>query len=170
LATVDGGASWMPQTANTTNQLFAVSMPSAEYGWAVGNAGTIDAYVNDTTPPAAPSIDSGPGAAGTGETPSWSFSGERAATFECRLDRGATQISDWSDCSDGTASFDLTSEQDGTYRFSVRATDRAGNTGTSAISDYRLDTTAPAAPSIGSPPSSPGADETPTWSFSGEAG
>ena len=126
-------------------------------------------YVEDSTAPPAPSIDSPPASPDNDTTPTWTFSGEAGATFECRLERGATVIYDWASCpSPGT--FDLSAETDGTYTFSVRQTDAAGNTSSAASDDYELDTAAPAAPAIGTDPGAVDSDATPTWGFSGEAG
>ena len=36
LATADGGASWEPQTSNTTASLHSVGFVDAQRGWAVG--------------------------------------------------------------------------------------------------------------------------------------
>ena len=41
LATADGGASWEPQTSNTTEDLYSVAFVDAQRGWAVGDNGTI---------------------------------------------------------------------------------------------------------------------------------
>ena len=41
LATADGGASWQPQTSNTTEHLLSVGFVDAQRGWAVGENGTI---------------------------------------------------------------------------------------------------------------------------------
>ena len=137
---------------------------------AAGNTGLAASsdYTLDRTG-ASVQIDSGPGAAGNDRTPEWSFSAEAGAGFECRLARGASPISDWAACSSPGA-FDLSSEPDGTYTFSVRATDSLGNQGAPASAGYELDAVAPAAPSIDAEPASPSRDTTPTWAFSGESG
>src|SRR5207245_126062 len=57
-----------------------------------------------------------------------------------------------------------------TSTFPVRPTDPAGTPGAAAASDYLLDTTAPAAPTITSSPTTPDNSLTPSWSFAGEAG
>src|SRR6185503_3267014 len=93
------------------------------------------------------------------------FSGEAGATFECRVDRGATTISGWASCS-SPRDVDLTADGDGTYTFSVRATDTAGNTGAAATTDYVLDTGAPSAPTITGHPLVDDNDATPTWTTS----
>ena len=85
-------------------------------------------YDLDTAAPAAPSIDSAPASPGTSGSPSWAFSGEAGASFECRLARGATVVSDWAACASPPTTTSP-SEPDGSYDFSVRATDAAGNTG-----------------------------------------
>ena len=41
LATSDGGATWGPQIAGTTEYLYGVAFRSANQGWAVGTGGTI---------------------------------------------------------------------------------------------------------------------------------
>jgi len=138
---------------------------------AAGNVSIVaaSAYELDTSAPAAPSIDSPPPSPGSDLTPSWGFSGETGATFECRLARGGTVVLDWGACS-GPATFDLSGEPDGTYTFSVRQIDAAGNVSPAATDDYELDTQAPAAPSIDSGPASPGNDSGPAFGFSGEPG
>jgi hypothetical protein len=136
-----------------------------------GNTGPAasDSYVLDRGAPVVPSIDGQPASPGRDQSPTWSFSGESGASFECRVESGSTVVSDWAACSD-PKSYDLSSEPDGLYSFSVRATDAAGNTSPSASASYLLDTNAPAAPSIDSAPSSPGNDATPAWSFAAESG
>ena len=41
LATSDGGASWVPQTSNTSEHLWSVAFADGQRGWAVGGRGTI---------------------------------------------------------------------------------------------------------------------------------
>src|SRR3712207_8491825 len=43
------------------------------------------------------------------------------ATSECRVERGATVVSDWAACT-STHSYDLSGDPDGVYTFRVRAT------------------------------------------------
>ena len=169
VATTDAGTTWAAQPSNTTNNLEAAAFFDSSYGWAVGNAGTIDAYVDDSTPPPAPEIGTAPFSPDAEIAVSWSFSGEAGATFECRLDRGATTVEDWTPCAD-SFDYDLSGEPDGTYSFAVRATDAAGNTGPQAQSDYTLDTDPPPVPAIDSAPASVISSRTPSWSFSGDPG
>ncbi len=153
------------------------SDPDATYTFAVrsldgaGNASsaTTSDYTLDRTAPAAPTITSGPGATGSDPTPTWAFSGEAGAGFACQLNRGATVVSASAPCT-SPVTYDLSSQPDGTYTFSVRQTDAAGNTGPAATADYTLDRVASAAPTITSGPGATGSDPTPTWAFSGEAG
>jgi photosystem II stability/assembly factor-like uncharacterized protein len=165
---------WAPCTSPSTSDL--TGQPDGTYTFSVratdaaGNVSpvTTSDYVLDATAPAAPAITSAPATPGSGRGPSWSFTAEAGATTKCRLDRGATVISDWASCTT-PATYDLTGEPDGTYTFSVRATDAAGNVGAAATRDYALDTAAPT-PTITVAPSSPGNSVSPSWSFSTEAG
>src|SRR2546430_1967127 len=126
-------------------------------------------FTVDATPPAAPTITSAPASPGTSRSPSWSFSGEAGGSFQCSLTRGATTVSAFT-AGTRPEGYDLTGQPAPTYTFHVKQTDAAGNTGAEATSDYVLDTTAPAAPSITSAPASPGTSRSPSWSFNGEAG
>src|SRR5205823_2398092 len=119
-------------------------------------------YVLDTTAPAL-TVTAAPATPGNGRSPAWSFTGEAGAAFTCSLTRGGTTISPAAPCT-SPVSYDLTGQPDGTYTFTVTATDAAGNVAT-ATSTYVLDTTAPVAPTITSVPGSPGNDLTPTWTF-----
>jgi hypothetical protein len=64
-------------------------------------------------------IDSGPQGKTTNASPSFTFSSEPNATFECRLDSGS-----WSSCTSPKSYLNLAA---GTHVFEVRATDQAGN-------------------------------------------
>ena len=125
-------------------------------------------YQLDTTAPAAPVIDTSPPATGTGRSPQWAFTGEPSATFECRVDRGATEVYAWGGCG-SPATVDLTLKPDGAYTWSVRQTDAAGNQGPTTTGSYTLDTTGPAT-SIAAAPASPGSGRSPEWTFSSETG
>ena len=125
-------------------------------------------YREDSIPPPAPAVTAGPGPSGSSPSPAWWFTGEAGASFDCRLTRGATVIAPFAACT-SPKSYDLSAEPDGTYTFSVRQTDVAGNASGVATSDYALDRAA-APPAITSSPTTPGTDATPTWSFTGEPG
>ncbi len=173
-----GGAvvfAWGPCTSPKSYPLIA--QPDGDFTFSVravdaaGNAGpaATNSFTLDTLAPSAPTITAWPASPGDDESPSWAFTAEAGATVECRLDRGNDVVQTWAGCS-GSESFDLSSEPDGTYTFSVRATDAAGNVGALATNDYVLDTTAPDAPDVTSAPGSPSSDESPTWSFTAEPG
>src|SRR5206468_12659243 len=66
---------------------------------------------------------------GTSRSPSWAFTGEGGASFQCSLTRGATPVSAFAPCT-SPKSYDLTGQPDGTYTFHVKQTDAAGNIGT----------------------------------------
>ncbi len=154
--------------ADNTTTTFHATATSAFNNTSACSASSIT-YVEDSTAPAAPAIDAGPGALGSDPTPAWSFSGEPSGTFECQLTRGATVVSASAPCS-SPKTYDLSAQPDGIYTFSVVQRDAAGNTSAAATSDYTLDRTAPAAPTITSGPGPTGSDTTPTWAFSGEPG
>ncbi len=126
-------------------------------------------YVLDRTAPVAPVITGGPGAAGADETVQWSFSAEFAASTSCQLQSPGLPAPGFSACSTPTTARYILIDE-GSYTFSVRATDAAGNTGPPVTSKYTLDRTAPAAPSITSAPPSRGNDVAPTWAFTAERG
>ena len=136
-----------------------------------GNTGgpASDDYVLDRVAPGAPALTATPGAVGNDPSPTWSFDADPGTSTECRLERGATVVADWQACA-GSATYDLSAEPDGLYRFRVRSADDAGNLSPETTSDHELDTTGPAPPSIGPGPGAVGSSRTPSWGFSGEPG
>ncbi len=126
-------------------------------------------YTLDRSAPAAPVITAGPGVMASNANPTWSFTGEVGAAFECRLSSGATEISAFEPCTSPKA-YDLSNQADATYTFSVRQRDTAGNTSAAATSDYTLDRSAPTPPTITAGPGASGSNANPTWSFTGEPG
>jgi RHS repeat-associated protein len=140
------------------SQTDAYGNTSAEDSWA---------YTLDNTSPPPPSIYSSPSSPSQGRNPTWYFSGETNARFECRLrDTGSESFES---CS-SPKSYDLTGRADKTYYFEVRQIDQAGNVSGIASSAYTLDTTAPAQPTITDGPSDPSNNALPSWSFTGEGG
>ena len=135
---------------------------------AAGNTSpaTSASYVLDTTPGGV-TIQGGPAPRGRDRAPAWRFAGEEGSSFECRLALRDGPVADWSPCT-SPKGFDLSGKPDGTFAFSLRAVDAAGNVGPAGTAAYELDTTPPAAPSIERRPDSPSDDRTPTWRFSGE--
>ncbi len=169
------GGGWSAGCASPAGYDLA-GQPDGTYTFAVrGVSGTgvagppaTGAYVLDTAGPGAPAIVARPASPTRVATPSWSFTGDPAATFECRLERGATLVADWSGCP-SPETFDLGSQPDGDYRFGVRAVDQAGNAGPDVTDDVTLDRSGPDAAVTGGPPAASN-DATPTWTFTAEAG
>jgi hypothetical protein len=104
---------------------------------------------------------SGPAGLTNVDTPSFAFSSEAGANFECRLDGGG-----YAACASPFATGPL---PDGFHTFKVRATDEASNTGSPATRSFTVDT-APPGTQIDSGPAGPTNDATPTFAFSSEAG
>jgi hypothetical protein len=134
---------------------------------AADGAGNVSATVSyafavDTVAPAV-SITSGPSGAVNDIHPLFTFASEPGATFECSLSQAAAS---WAPCTSPAA---FSTADDGAYRFSVRATDQAGNTGPAAERTFVLDTAGPAV-TITRTPAAQTADATPDIAFSSEPG
>ena len=101
---------------------------------AVGNtdpSSVIRTFTVDTTPPDT-TIDSGPTGTTSDPTPTFEFSSEPGATFECRVDSDA-----FSSCSSPET---LGTLPEGPHTFEVRATDGVGNTDPSpATRDFTVE-------------------------------
>ena len=97
------------------------------------------AFVVDTDPPDT-EITSGPPSTSNDATPEFAFDADEAdATFECRLDAGASNGT-WSACASGA----LAPLADGSYVLNVRAVDRAAHVdATPATRSFVIDTVAP---------------------------
>src|SRR5207245_609873 len=111
---------------------------------AAGNTGTAASCTGTvgTTAPT-PSITPTPTNPSNNASPSFSFSSEAGASFQCALDGGA-----FASCSSPKS---YSSLADGSHTFQVKATDAAGNTGTAASYAWTVDTTAPTASITASP-------------------
>jgi hypothetical protein len=99
-----------------------------------------DAFLLDRSAPAAP-LSSLPTSPSRSLTPSWAFSGEAGATFQCSLSKGTTVIASFAACT-SPMSFTL-ANGNGTYTFQVFQTDASGNPGPVATATYGLDRGAP---------------------------
>jgi hypothetical protein len=127
----------------------------------VGGSATSVGYVLDTTPPAAPTVNSD--LPKTANTPSGTYSivgPQETYTAECQLRRDGFVVSVW-----GTCTFPKTVgfSGDGSYVLDVRLTDPYKNTGAEGHSlPYLLDTSLPTAPSI-TVPASPSSNEAPVF-------
>ena len=96
-------------------------------------------FTVDTGPPDT-AITSGPRARRARPRPSFGFSSEPGATFECKLDR-PSGAGTYALC---TSPQGYTAALDGNYTFSVRAIDAAGNVDpTPATRSFTVDTTTP---------------------------
>ena len=128
----------------------------------------IQEYELDSTAPARPDLEAEPVSPAADRKPGWRFSGEDGAALDCRVARGSATVVDWTSCTNHRR-FDLGGAPDGDYRVSVRARDAAGNVSSPTTSDYDLDSTAPAAPTLKAAPVADAIDRSPTWAFSGES-
>jgi len=119
------------------------------------------AFVVDTKAPAV-TIDLGPSGSTNDPRPAFGFSSADAATtFACSLASGTATFEPCSGVGTDQPAEDLA---DGTYTFSVTATDTAGNA-TTATRDFVVDTQAPRV-SIDSGPTGEGVNARPTFGFS----
>jgi PKD repeat protein len=149
---------------------------AAALGGARARAQTAELPAPTLTSPASPSKDA---------TPTWTFTGEPGATFDCTLlkpfegawDGGGSGEDpppppvtiDHRACDSGTYTFDLGPDAGGTFTLSVTQSDAAGSTSPASEGSYYLDQTV-YPPRITSGPDAVSADSTPTWGFYGEFG
>jgi hypothetical protein len=115
----------------------------------------------DNTAPAAPAITASPPNPSNSTAPSFSFTGEAGATFQCQLDGGG-----FSACTSPKAYSGLSASS---HTFQVRQTDIAGNTSPNATYTWTIDTTPPAAPSITSNPPALSNSRSASFMYAGEA-
>jgi hypothetical protein len=87
----------------------------------------------DTTLPKV-TIDTGPGDTSDGAA-TFTFSADEPATFECKLLRGTTTISNWAAC---TSAKTYSGLADGNYRFRVRGTDQSNNVSVISSLDFTV--------------------------------
>ena len=115
--------------------------------------------------PGTPVITSALAGVGQNTSPAWLFVADPGASTFCQLSPPGPNPTGFSACT-SPATYSLVG--DGLYTFSVYAVNASGTSAT-ASGTYTLDTSAPAAPVIGSGPASPGTDMTPRWTFTAEA-
>src|SRR5205807_9977468 len=127
-----------------------------------GNTGVAASFTwtVDTVAPTA-SITASPTNPSNSSSPSFSFSSEAGASFQCALDGAA-----FASCSSPKS---YTRVADGSHTFQVKASDAAGNTGTAESYTWTVDTVAPPA-SITASPTNPSNNTAPSFSFHSEAG
>ena len=122
---------------------------------------TVDTTAPDTT------IDSGPTGPTSDTTPTFGFSADESATFECRLYEQGTTPPSFRACSGpGDSHTPASALADGDYTFEVRATDAATNAGT-ATRNFTVDTTPPDT-TIDSGPTGTITTDQATFTFSGD--
>jgi hypothetical protein len=114
----------------------------------------------DTTAPAAPTLTGTPSNPSNSTAPSFSFTGEVGATFQCQLDGGA-----FAAC---TSPKGYTGLAAGSHTFHVRQMDAAGNTSVNGTYTWTIDVTPPAAPSITANPPGLSNSASASFSFTGE--
>jgi hypothetical protein len=130
---------------------------------AIDKAGNTDqspadfTWTVDTSPPAV-SIDSGPSGLTNDSTPTFTFSSESGASFECSIDTGTPNFGS---CSGAGSDTPASALADGQHTFRVRARDAAQNEAV-ATRSFQVDTAGPAAPTLGpAVPASPANDNSP---------
>jgi hypothetical protein len=96
---------------------------------------TFVTYVEDSNPPAA-SIDSGPSGVTNDATPTFTFSSEPGAAFQCSVDNSAPAFGACS--GPGNSHTPSAALPDGSYSFRVRAIDQAGNIGAEATRNFTI--------------------------------
>ena len=131
-----------------------------------GNAGdpATTTWTVDTVRPVV-TIESGPAALGNDASPVFTYSTSEPADTSCSLVH-TTAPDSFAPCTSPQAFTDL---PDGRYRFAVKATDPAGNTSLTVSRTFKVDTKAPAVRLTGKPVAATN-DNTPTFTFSTEAG
>ena len=120
------------------------AQPDGDYVFAVqasdeaGNQGqpVSFSFTIDTASPSV-TINDGPGVQTTDDTPTFAFSAEPGATFECRISLG---VHPFAPCTSPVTYGPL---PEGTYTFAVRATDAAGNLGPTLTYTFTIDTVDP---------------------------
>ena len=128
------------------DQAVNVDSSPASFNWTV-----------DTTPPAV-QITLGPSGLTNDSTPTFGFSSEPGASFECSIDESAPAFGPCSGANSHTPAAPLA---DGPHTFRVRATDAATNQAI-ATRSFNVDTAAPPAPELTQTvPPSPANDNTP---------
>src|SRR5689334_18931369 len=103
-------------------------------------------------------VTDGPSGTTTDATPTFTFTGEAGATFDCKIDPNGS----WKPCSSPMSA----QLADGAYTFSVRATDRAGNVEVNPPSRAFTVDTSKVDTAIDAGPSGLTNDTTPTFTFS----
>ena len=130
---------------------------------AIDQAGNVDGspathgWTVDTTSPAV-QVDSGPSGLTNKHSPTFTFSSEPGASFECSIDEGAPSFGP---CSGATSHTPASPLSDGLHTFRVKATDGATNQAI-ATRSFTVDTAAPSGPELSATiPASPANNNSP---------
>jgi hypothetical protein len=126
------------------------------------SAATTSTYQLDTLAPLPPVVTAKPLSPSPSTTVAWSFTGQGTPACSLAAPDGSN-VWGGSDCSSGTATYDLAGRSDGTYTFSVRLTDSAGNVSGAPATSYELDASPPGAPTLVEAPASPGRARLVSW-------
>lgn len=142
-------------------ETFSLNLSNENSGTMVDGQGVGSIRQSDTAPPET-TITSGPDGPTSDATPTFAFSSEAGASFECRIDGAG-----FSPCTSPLTTAPLA---DGAHSFAVRALDAYGNIDPSpAGRSFSVDTTPPET-TITSGPTGTTTDKTPTFGFSSEVG
>jgi hypothetical protein len=162
---VDGSASGTTTVAADGSWSFTVTSALTDNGYAftakatdaAGNtsasSNTVHIRIDGHDPTA--QITGKPGVLSNDSTPTFSFSADEPASFECGIDAGAFAV-----CASPFTSVAL---DDGAHSFFVRAIDNSGNDSAAEEWDWTIDTTAP---DVTVTANTPAAGVSPTFSFS----
>jgi hypothetical protein len=159
------GGSFTPGVALVDQGIYTLEVRQTD-GATNQSAAASSNFELDTDRPAAPTFSVVPDDPSNDTTPTWSWTGETGATYECTLSKNAVEVQTVSCDSATYTAPDLVSS--GAITLEVVQTDEAGNVSlTSVTDDFELDTVDPVAPSsLTSTPASPGNVGTPTISGS----
>jgi hypothetical protein len=168
----DGGSWSVPLTGLDPGDCLAATQTDAQ-----GNTSELSGIVVagggecTSSAPEEPQIVSGPqgGASTDDATPTWTFSTNKFATFECRVFAAGTTAPAFAPCSGPGASHTVATLADGAYTFEVRPTDNLDQVGPSHTTGFVVDAVPPeqgppgSGPPQGTPPGGtpPGPGPTP---------
>ncbi|HEX3907059.1 MAG TPA: Ig-like domain-containing protein [Mycobacteriales bacterium] len=148
------------------------SQPGGSYTFTVFDADAADVdggTASDSSTvdvaPVAPTVSLTTSSPNNSQTPAWTFDTPTGATDACELDDPDGHPIDTQSTCTSPYIGDLSGHDDGDYSLSVTAT-AGGVSGASDSASYRLDTTAPVAPTV-TPPTPTGHDRRPTFRLTG---
>jgi hypothetical protein len=141
---------------NTTTTFYAAASDALSNVSACSSGFT---YVEDSTPPPTPSIDTKPTNPSGSGSATFTFSSSGASSYSCQLDDGG-----FADCSSGSKSYSALG--DGSHTFEVVAADALGNQSGAAVYAWAVDTKAPPPPKIETAPANPSGSSGGSFTFS----